>query len=117
MPPKKRESFSTDKGKVENVREKRKGAHVPGGRKKQKNTWVPATQRQKKAAKLREAIRPHQGRSRNLWETAAFCFLVCSLCFAHADGSLALLAHAGGHPQWSRFIRFGADLVEARSIS
>ena len=65
MPPKGKPNYGYKKGKLARQKEKRKGAHDAGGRKKQKSTWIPATQRQRKAAKLREAIRPHQGRSRN----------------------------------------------------
>ena len=48
--------------------------------------WMPRTGTQLKAARLREEVLPHQGRSRGLYETAAFCCMVVSLFLAHQDG-------------------------------
>ena len=56
--------------------------------KKMKSTWVPSTSRQVKAVRLAADLRPHQGRSRGLYETAAFCSLVLGLFVAHQNGAM-----------------------------
>ncbi|MGZ0214130.1 MAG: hypothetical protein ACKVI4_16760 [Actinomycetales bacterium] len=79
--------------------------------KKMKSTWVPTTTRQLKAVRLAAEIRPHQGRSRGLYETAAFCSLVLGLFLAHQNGAMESFAMVLGEPDWPRCYNFAAELI------
>ena len=50
--------------------EKSRERHVEpdGPAKKLKSSWVPATQRQRKAARMREALKPQRGHTKTMFE-------------------------------------------------
>jgi hypothetical protein len=72
--------------------------------------WTPSTTRQLKAARLKDALINHRGRSRGYLETAAFCSVVLGLYLAHQSGVLGTLA-AVVDPEFSRFYYLAGDLV------
>jgi hypothetical protein len=82
-----------------------------GPAKKMKTTWQPRSPRAVKSNRLWEEIRPHQGRARGLWETAAFCSLVMGLFFAHQNGALDAFVALAGEPDWSRCYNLAADML------
>lgn len=108
-----RHGHNDAKGDRDSSKVATKGRHEPvePSEKKSPSQFVPSTARQMKAARLRAGVHNNQGRSRGLWETAAFLHMIVSLFLAHQDGSLLTLAMLAGAPDWSRFVRFGCDLI------
>ena len=93
------------------VGETKRGRHDEGPAKKHKSTWMPRTPRACKADRLWQQLRPHQGRARGLWETAAFCSLVLGLFVAQQNGALEAVAAIAGEPEWSRLYNLAADML------
>ena len=109
-PPKTKGALS-DKKKRRSSEKPRERHDAPAPAKKQRSSWVPATERQRKAARMREALKPHQGHSKTIFEMMIVFSLVLGLYVFYLDGRLQRLANETTEPSWSRFYRFAADLL------
>ena len=118
-PPKKRGGH-TDRKKRRSNEKPRERHDAPAPAKKQRSSWVPATEWQRKATRMREALKPHQGHSKTIFEMMILFSLVLGLCVFYLDGRLQRLANETTEPSWSRFYHFVADLLsfdKAQSLS
>ena len=109
-PPKTKGALS-DKKKRRSSEKPRERHDAPAPAKKQRSSWVPATERQRKAARMREALKPHQGHSKTIFEMMLVFSLVLGLYVFYLDGRLQRLANETTEPSWPRFYRFAADLL------
>ena len=92
-PPKTKGGLA-DKKKRRSNEKPRERHDVPAPAKKQRSSWVPATERHRKAARMREALKPHQGHSKTIFEMMILFSLVLGLYVFYLDGRLLYLSGA-----------------------